>query len=76
MTWDDTLEIFYAELLEQKPDTCFWGFDNHVPMDEGWFYWFSFPGCLPDSGPIGPFKTVNEARKDAETYYGDEEEKL
>jgi hypothetical protein len=31
----------------------------------GWFYWFCFPGCLPDSEPIGPFKTCWDAVRDA-----------
>lgn len=32
----------------------------------GWFYQFCFPGCLPDSDPIGPFATADEARKAAQ----------
>lgn len=31
----------------------------------GWYYWFCFPGCLPDSDAIGPFKTEAEAIEDA-----------
>ena len=31
----------------------------------GWFYWFCFPGCLPDSEPKGPFETEAEALADA-----------
>lgn len=27
----------------------------------GWFYQFCFPGCLPESGPMGPYKTAAEA---------------
>jgi hypothetical protein len=27
----------------------------------GWFYWYCFPGCLPDSSPFGPYKTRQEA---------------
>jgi hypothetical protein len=26
----------------------------------GWFYWYCFPGCLPDSEAIGPFATCAE----------------
>jgi hypothetical protein len=22
-----------------------------------WYYWFCFPGCLPDSDPFGPYDT-------------------
>ena len=31
----------------------------------GWFYWYCFPGCLPDSEPLGPFETQAEALADA-----------
>jgi hypothetical protein len=31
----------------------------------GWFYWFCFPGSLPDSEPMGPFDTKDEAISDA-----------
>ena len=27
----------------------------------GWFYWYCFPGCLPDSEAIGPFDSYDEA---------------
>ena len=33
----------------------------------GWFYHFCFPGCLPDSDPIGPFETEQAALKDAQS---------
>lgn len=32
----------------------------------GWFYWFCFPGCLPDSEPMGPYETEAEALADAQ----------
>lgn len=34
-------------------------------VNRGWFYWFCFLGCLPDSDPIGPFVTEAEALADA-----------
>lgn len=30
-----------------------------------YYYWYCFPGCLPDSEPIGPFSTENAAIEDA-----------
>jgi hypothetical protein len=33
--------------------------------EAGWYYWFCFPGCLPDSDPIGPFATSDAALADA-----------
>lgn len=37
----------------------------------GWYYWFCFPGCLPDSDPCGPFDTEEEAIADARAQYED-----
>ncbi len=31
----------------------------------GWFWWSCFPGCVPDSPPMGPFTTHDEALADA-----------
>lgn len=30
------------------------------------FWWPCFPGCLPDSDPVGPFETEAEALADAQ----------
>ena len=32
----------------------------------GWYWQSCFPGCLPDSDPIGPFDTEAEALADAQ----------
>jgi len=32
----------------------------------GWFWFFCFPGCLPDSEAYGPFKTEASALVDAQ----------
>ena len=32
----------------------------------GWFYWYCFPGCLPDSEMNGPFASFKDAKKDAQ----------
>ncbi len=31
----------------------------------GYWYWFCFPGCLPNGNPIGPFDTETEALENA-----------
>jgi hypothetical protein len=31
----------------------------------GWYWQACYPGCLPDSDPIGPFPTEEEAMADA-----------
>ena len=49
------VETFYAS------ETSDIGFET----GEGWYYWSCFPGCLPDSDPMGPFETEAEALADA-----------
>lgn len=44
------VEVFYDDGL---------AYDD--PCEPGWYYWYCFPGCLPDSDPIGPFETEEEA---------------
>ena len=36
-------------------------------MPTGWYWQSCFPGCLPDSEPIGPFDTETEALADAQS---------
>jgi len=52
------------------PDIEIWHQDKAVLADEelaippyeiGWYYWFCFPGCLPDNEAMGPFETHEEA---------------
>lgn len=31
------------------------------PCEAGYYFWFCFPGCLPDSEPFGPYETEEEA---------------
>jgi len=31
----------------------------------GWFYWYCFPGCMPDSDAYGPFESAAAALQDA-----------
>lgn len=40
---------------------------NPHAMRLGWFWQSCFPGCLPDSDPIGPFATEAEALADAQS---------
>lgn len=51
-------EVFYMSEGESVDE-------ENQPLPEGWFYWFCFPGCLPDSGIFGPFDTQAEAIMDA-----------
>jgi len=42
----------------------FWA-DSPEEMDEGWYWWACFPGCLPDGEASGPFATSTEAYNSA-----------
>lgn len=42
----------------------FW-IEDHEPDLTGWHWAPCFPGCLPDSEPIGPFATYELALDDA-----------
>jgi hypothetical protein len=38
---------------------------DSVFSSKGWYYWYCFPGCLPDSDePNGPFDTEDDAIAD------------
>jgi hypothetical protein len=53
------MEVFYRTLAENEAYE--WFDDEGDVYGEGWYYWACFPGCLPDSDPIGPFETEEEA---------------
>lgn len=50
------------------PGTCACGAtlttEDRVSAD-AWWWWSCFPGCLPDSEPIGPFDSEADALADA-----------
>ena len=61
------VEVFYMtanEALEHFGDDT----EDGLPGPElaGWYWWTCFPGCLPDSEPVGPFATEDEALADAQ----------
>lgn len=53
---EDTIEIWNDERCNEY---------DAMAYTEGWYYWLCLPGCLPDSEPIGPFETEEEALDDA-----------
>ena len=54
------IEIFSVP-EDYDPET-----ETGEPLGHGWYYWYCFPGCLPDSDPFGPFASYEEAEADAE----------
>ena len=60
------LEVFYVgkeDFASATEGTC-WSIILGDALPEamaGWYYWYCFPGCLPDSEPDGPYATEEEA---------------
>lgn len=66
-------EIFYMDqfLACDYTKVCMAAGDEPANYEPG-FYWHAcFPGCIPDSDPIGPFETEDEAMTDANVYRGE-----
>jgi len=59
-------------VLELVPDQSETGI-QHTDRT-GWFYWFCFPGCMPDSSLYGPFASEREALDDAREQAGTDDD--
>lgn len=67
-TWSlPDVEVFYVSKGEARENAAGDSEGEEAsPMTEaGWYYWFCFPGCMPDSEAEGPFGTEDEALADA-----------
>lgn len=54
------IETFY--LADGHDFACFEvEHEGAEPLPTGWYYWYCFPGCQPDSEPNGPFDTEEDA---------------
>lgn len=65
-------ETFYidehaAKLAGERPEL------EGEMTEPGWYYWYCFPGCMPDSTPMGPYASEQEAiddcREDSMEYW-------
>ena len=63
------VEVFYiSEKLDHDvthPDSVFMNEEGEYSGD-GWYYWYCFPGCMPDSEPNGPYDTEQDAINEAQ----------
>lgn len=53
-------EFRLASMNSKVRDAMFEAMIEENGIEGGWFYWFCFPGCLPDSDAYGPYKTRQE----------------
>lgn len=67
-------EDMVAEYLKEFPLANFNSRDRGRMVDAiieregiggGWFYWYCFPGCLPDSEAMGPYESFDAANQAA-----------
>jgi hypothetical protein len=68
------LEIFWADSLLADEDDLRIRFDckeNPIYRPVGFYFWFCYPGCLPDSDAYGPFASEKEALENAREVFGD-----
>jgi hypothetical protein len=65
------VEVFYHNGTRDTPGDC-WADSDGEPMPSGWYYWFCFPGCMPDSDPFGPFLSEQAALDDCREQAGDD----
>jgi len=53
------IEVFHAgagELWASAYNAAY-----SVYSEAGFYYWYCFPGCMPDSDPYGPYPTAQAA---------------
>ena len=65
---DEILVLEHSELSELIPPNDTSGVTE---SGDAWLYWFCLPGCLPESDPLGPFKTEKEALENVLEVFGD-----
>ncbi len=60
------VETFYRTEADNAADG--WFGDCGEPLAPGWYWWTCLPGCMPDSDPMGPFETEQEAIDNAQDW--------
>ena len=60
------IEVFHADANQCHDWNAHHDEDPDAHKYEpGWYWWGCFPGCMPDSEPMGAFETASEALLDA-----------
>lgn len=66
----DNIEIFWHDQDDFRPgDGSCWESDDGDMLPSGWYFWLCVPGCMPDSNPLGPYDSCEDAIKDVETFF-------
>lgn len=67
------VEVFYHDGRYSEGDCFSPECNDGEALQSGWYYWFRFPGCMPDSEPSGPFESEGAALADARENSCDDE---
>lgn len=59
-------EFRLASMNGRTRDAMFDAMIEEDGIEGGWFYWYCFPGCMPDSEPYGPYESAAAALKAAQ----------
>jgi hypothetical protein len=59
-------EFRLASMNSRNRENMFDTMIEEEGLQGGWFYWYCFPGCLPDSEPVGPYATWQAAKTAAQ----------
>lgn len=62
-----SFEIFWFDGRRYSEDDCWAGSDGET-LPAGWYWRASFPGCMPDGEPSGPFASSRQALEDADEW--------
>ena len=58
------VEVFHVTEAETDTDDAFHSEEDGSYFGDGWYFWYCFPGCLPEGDPWGPYTTEAEAMKE------------
>ncbi len=61
MVWEYLKEFPLANMNSRHRQLMIDAIIEREGIKGGWFYWYCFPGCLPDSAEIGPYDSYQKA---------------
>jgi hypothetical protein len=61
MCSDNHIEVFHFNGKPVAEGDCWHDADGNV-LPAGWYYWTCSPSCLPESEPMGPYDSEDEAK--------------
>jgi hypothetical protein len=54
-------EFRLASMSSKARDAMLSAMVEELQITGGWFYWYCFPGCMPEGSPMGPYPSREAA---------------